>query len=70
MVQRFCSSHIALLFSSMLNQGHSPKDFLAASVVPIPKDARRSIYVSSNYRGIALSSIFGRIFDLIIIDFK
>src|SRR5664279_5454276 len=42
-------------------------DFRACSIVPIPKAKNINITVSENYRGIALSSVFGRIFDLIVL---
>ena len=37
-------------------------------IVPIPKNARKSLNDSSNYRGIALSSALGKLLDWILID--
>ena len=40
---------------------------LSGTIIPIPKSKRKSIHDSSTYRGIALSSIFGKIVDNIIL---
>ena len=40
---------------------------LTGTFIPIPKSKRKSIHDSSNYRGIALSIIFGKIVDNIIL---
>ena len=37
--------------------------FLKATVIPIPKNIRLYCNVSSNYRDIALSCIFGKVLD-------
>jgi len=60
--------HISLLFSSMLVHGCAPSDFLISSIVPIPKGRNGSRFESGNYRGIALSSVLGKIFDRIILN--
>ena len=59
--------HISLLLHSMVSHGYCPGDFKLTTVVPIPKNQRKSLYSSDNYRGIALSSIIGKIFDYIIL---
>ena len=51
----------------MLTHGSSPEKFLNAIVIPIPKDKRKSQSNSENYRGIALSSIIGKVLDLMIL---
>ena len=53
---------IADLFTSMLKHGHSPKQFSISTIISIPKNKRKSLTTSTNYRGIALSSILGKIF--------
>jgi len=50
--------HISLLFSALLRHGVTPNNMLLATLVPIP----------SNYRAIALRSIFSKIFDIIIME--
>ena len=58
--------HLALLFSAMLMHGFVPNSFLASSVRPIPKGHNLSTADSSNYRGIAISSILNKIFDNVV----
>ena len=45
-----------------------PEDFLPSSVIPIPKKRGCNSSASENFRGIALSSVFGKIFDNIIFE--
>ena len=59
--------HTANLFSGLLTHGSAIDDFCVCSIVPIPKARNANLTDSENYRGIALSSIFGRIFDLIVL---
>ena len=59
--------YISLLFTSMIRHGYCPEDFLLCTVVPIPKCASKSINDSSNYRAIAISSVLGKLFDVIIL---
>jgi hypothetical protein len=70
-VKRAClelSVHIALLITGMLIHGFVPNDLLVSTVIPIPKGKNTNVTVSSNYRGIALSSIIGKVIDLILLD--
>jgi hypothetical protein len=62
-----CLAHIALLFSSIVVYGDIPDSFLRSSIVPIPKGKRGTASVSTNFRGITLSSIYGKIFDKIVL---
>ena len=39
-----------------------------STVVPIPKGKYVCLSESANYRGISLSSIFGKLFDLVVLD--
>ena len=57
---------LSLLFNSMLHHGFSPAGTLMSTIIPIPKNSRKSLNDSSNYRGISLSSIFCKILDLLI----
>ena len=59
--------YISYLFSSMLCHGYSPDNFVVSTIVSIPKNKHKSLNDSENYRGIALSSILGKIFDWIIL---
>ena len=59
---------LSFLYNIMLIHGSSPDELLTATIVPIPKDKKKSLCQSSNYRGIALSSIVGKVLDLIVLD--
>jgi len=59
--------YISLLLSALLTHGTMPQEFLTSTVIPIPKGKGLSVTDAANYRGIALSSIFGKIFDLIVL---
>lgn len=59
---------IALLFSSMLTHGFTPSDLAHSKNIRIPKDKRKSLNMSNNYRGIAISSVLGKVFDWVIIQ--
>jgi len=60
--------HISMLFSSMLVHGVVTSDLLVSSIIPIPKGGNVNRADSNNYRGIALSSIYGKILDRIILN--
>ena len=62
------SVYISLLFSAMLVHGCASDDMSTNTIIPIPKGRNAEICDSSKYRGIALSSIFGKVFDLIFLD--
>ena len=59
------SEHVALLFSGLLIHGYVPKMMLCSTVIAISKHKQCNITNSDNYRGIALSSIFVKVLDLI-----
>ena len=56
---------IAHLFTMIVTHGTFVGDFLYSTIIPIPKNSATSN--SANFRGIALSSIFGKLFDKIIL---
>jgi hypothetical protein len=60
------SVHVAFLFTSIVSHGSAPADFVRSTVLPIPKKSN-ACADSDNYRGIALSSIFGKLLDHIIL---
>jgi hypothetical protein len=47
--------------------GSVPDDCLMGTLIPIPKGNNGNVTASENYRGITLSSVFGRILDSIIL---
>lgn len=63
------SLHVSLaqLFTCMLTHGFAPDSFLISTIISIPKNKRKSLNDSDNYRGIALSSVLGKVFDRIIL---
>jgi len=52
----------------MLIHGVAPDDMCSSTIISIFKGKHANVTDSSNYRGIALSSIFGKVFDLIFLD--
>ena len=62
-----CNVYMSLLFQAMLTHGVIPDSLLLGTIIPIPKNNRKSLNDSSNYRGITLSSIMGKILDNIIL---
>ena len=52
----------------MLVYGSPPALLLLSTIVPIPKDIRGNHSNSTNYRVIALGSLFCKMFDNIILD--
>ena len=60
--------HIAFLFTAMIIHGCSPTEFGACTIIPIPKKQNINVADSNNFRGIALSSVFCKLFDNVILD--
>ena len=48
--------------------GTAPQALNLSTVIPIPKGKNVCLSDSSNYRGIALSSIYGKLFDIVILS--
>ena len=59
---------VSLLFNSMLTHAVLPDEMLLGTISPIVKNRRKSVNESSNYRAITLSSILGKLFDIIILN--
>ena len=59
--------HLSFLFNAMIVHQTAPSGMLISALVPIPKDKRKSLSMSDNYRSIALSSIVGKVLDKIIL---
>ena len=58
---------LSILFTLFLRNGFSTDSMILGTVIPFPKDKKKSLSSSSNYRSIALSSIFTNISDWIIL---
>jgi hypothetical protein len=65
---RDLSVHISFLFSAIICHGSVPRDFVTSTIIPIPKKRNGNLSDSDNFRGIALSSVFGKIFDNLILS--
>ena len=61
-------THFSFLFSAMVRHGFVPSSLLMATIVPIPKNLRKSVNDSNNYRGIALNSPFSKLFELVVLN--
>ena len=59
---------LSLVYNSMIVHGVSPSVLLTGLMVPIPKDRKKSLCSSDNYRAIALNSILCKILDIIFIS--
>ena len=64
--QRFLCC-ITMIINSMLQHGIVPQEMCLSTVSPIPKNKRKSLNDSDNYRAIALSSVIGKLLDKILI---
>ena len=58
---------LSLFFTSAVVHRCIPSEINTSTLVPIPKNTKKSLNDSDNYRAIALSSIFGKLFDKIIL---
>ena len=58
---------ISLRFASMLVHGIALGGLLLSTLVPIPKNKSGNKFDSSNDRAIAISSLLGKIFDIIVL---
>ena len=46
----------------------SPRNMLLSTLVLIPKNRKKSVYDSNNYRAIALGSVIGKVIDNILLE--
>ena len=58
---------LSMLFTAMLVHGVIPSDISVSTLIPIPKNKKKSLNDSDNYRAIALGSIIGKLLDKIIL---
>ena len=59
--------HLSRLFSAMLSHSYVPNEMLVSSIVPVPKNVKKSLCSTDNYRSIAIGSILSKVLDNIII---
>ena len=60
--------HISSLLTSMIWHGQSPDGMIIGTMVPMPKGKWTNSCLSDNYRAITLSSIIGKLLDIIIMN--
>jgi hypothetical protein len=60
-------NHLSDLLALSITHGHLPLQLLLSTLIPIPKDRLGDLTVSSNYRGIALSSLCLKMFEYVIL---
>ena len=65
---RMLTVMLSLVYNSMIVHAYSPVVLRSGLMVPIPKDRKKSLCSSDNYRAIALNSILCKILDLIILN--
>jgi len=62
--------HIALFLNSVLIHGTLPENFVYSTIVPIPKGRNVNAADSNNFRGIALSSVYGKLlYNIVLFQF-
>ena len=54
---------LTFVLNSLIAHNIIPHEMLSGTIVPIPKNKRKSLNDSSNYRSITLSSIVGKLMD-------
>jgi len=59
--------YLSLLFTALLIHGSVPAELATSIAIPIHKGRRLNLTDSENYRGISLSCIFGKVYDLIVL---
>jgi len=63
--------HIALLLNSVLIHGTLLENFVYSTIVPMPKGRNVNAADSNNFRGIALSSVYGKLlYNIVLFQFR
>jgi len=60
--------HLSILSTALIVHDYITDDLSSSTVLPIPKGKNLNYSDSTNYRGIALSSILGKIFDSCVLN--
>ena len=60
-------THLSLLFKVIFQHGVFPEEFCMSTVLPLPKNKKKALTCSDNYRSIALGSIIGKLFDIVLL---
>ena len=59
---------MSLLLNSILKHCYSPQGLNTSVIISIPKNKRKSLNDSGNYRGIALCSVIGKLLEMLILS--
>ncbi|MCG8430991.1 MAG: reverse transcriptase family protein, partial [Candidatus Omnitrophica bacterium] len=59
---------ISVLVTGILQHGYIPQEMLKSTIVPIPKNLKKSLSDSSNYRAIALNSPMCKLLEAVILN--
>ena len=59
---------LSKLFTSMISHGYAPDRLNISMMCPIPKNMRKALDDSNNYRAISLNSIMGKLFDNVLLN--
>jgi len=62
------SRHVSFLFTCMATRGSAPNQFGVSTILPNPKSNNSKSIDSTNFRGIALSSIYSKLLDNTILE--
>ena len=60
--------YLSVLFLTMLSHGHASKAMRLSTIIPIPKNIKKSLNDSDNYRRIALNSVLEKVLDWVILN--
>ena len=60
--------HLCKLFNMMLKHCYVPNAFGCGIIIPLVKDKRGDVHDSDNYRGITISPVLSKVFELCLLD--
>jgi len=63
-----CYTHISLMLTSSIAHDRAPDCLGKSTIVPIPKGRNANLSDRTNFRGISLNPVFGKIFDNIVLE--
>ena len=58
---------LTALFNAVLLSGHIPAPFRHGLNIPVPKGHNKDLSKPTNYRGITLLSVFGKVFEKVLL---
>ena len=60
--------YLAIVFNVMITHSFVPSNILSSTIIPIPKNKRKSLNDSNNYRSIVMCSALSKLLDYIILE--